>query len=177
METQPEPTLVEFVHYNQWANQQLLAFCMNIDENLLTVVIPGARGSILETFSHILRAEAGFLKRIYGTCPQPAFQWEEGPSLTQMATYVTQVSEAFMGTIQHVSPTQNVHEEGNGMTFDYQARLIFMSLVYHGVAHRTDITTFLNSQGVAAVPELDVWAYQWAHPDRFQAILRKVAGD
>lgn len=30
METQPEPTLVEFVRYNQWANQQLLAACMNV---------------------------------------------------------------------------------------------------------------------------------------------------
>lgn len=176
METQPEPTMVEFVRYNQWANQQLLTVCMNINENLLTAVIVGARGSVLETFAHILRAEAGFLKRIYGTCPQPAFQWEEGPSLTQMATYADQVSEAFLATLQRVSPTQNVHEEGNGMTFDYQARLLFMSLVYHGIAHRTDITTFLNGQGVA-LPELDVWGYQWAHPDRFQAILRKVAGD
>jgi len=62
METQPEPTLVEFVRYNQWANQQLLAACMNLDEGLLTARIPGAYGSILETFGHLLRAEAGFLK-------------------------------------------------------------------------------------------------------------------
>ncbi len=36
METQPEPTLVEFVGYNQWANQQLLGICTNLDESLLT---------------------------------------------------------------------------------------------------------------------------------------------
>lgn len=168
METQPEATLVEFVRYNQWANQQLLNICMNLSESLLTASIPGAYGSIPETFGHLLRAEANFLKRIHGTAPQPAFKWEEGPSLAQMAPYATQVGEAFMDTIQRVPPTQNVHEEENGMTFDYQARQLFMSLVYHGVAHRTDITTFLNGRDVA-LPELDVWGYLAAHPDRFQA--------
>jgi uncharacterized damage-inducible protein DinB len=137
METQPEPTLVEFVRYNQWANQQLLTICMNLDKELLTASMPGAYGSILETFAHLLRAEAGFLKRIHGTGPQPTFKWEESPSLAQMATFAAQVAESFMDTIRRVPPTQNVHEEGNGWIFDYQARLIFMSLFYHGVAHRT----------------------------------------
>lgn len=176
METEPEPTLVEFVLYNQWANQQLLAICMTLDEEMLTAIIPGGYGSILETFGHLLQAEASFLKRIHGTGPQPTFQWEEGPSLAQMAIFAGEVSAAFLDTIQRVPPTQNVHEEGNGWTFDYQARLIFMSLAYHGIAHRTDMTTFLNSRGVA-LPELDVWGYQSAYPDRFQAKVTKVAGD
>lgn len=175
MTIQPEPTLVEFVLYNQWANQQLLAICMKLSKELLTASIPGAYGSIGETFSHLLRAEAGFLRRIHGTAPQPAFQWEEIPNLAQLAIFADQVAEAFLETIQRVPPTQNIHEEGNGWTFDYQARLIFMSLFYHGVAHRTDITTFLSSQGVA-LPELDVWGYQSAYPDRFQAKVAKVAG-
>jgi uncharacterized damage-inducible protein DinB len=71
METQPEPTLVEFIRYNQWANQQILSICMNLDDTLLTVDIQGTAGSILETFSHLLRAEAGFLKRIHGTAHFP----------------------------------------------------------------------------------------------------------
>ena len=168
METQPEPTLVEFVRYNQWANQQLLALCMTLNEDLLATKIPGGYGSIRETFGHLLQAETGFLKRIHGAGPQPAFEWEESPSLAQLATFAAQVGEAFLDTIQRVPPTQNVHEAGDGWTFDYQARLIFMSLVYHGVAHRTDMTTFLNSRGVA-VQELDVWGYQSAEPERFQA--------
>ena len=176
MEAQPEPTLIEFVRYNQWANQQLLTICMNLNKDLLTADIQGTAGSILETFGHLLRAEAGFLKRIHRTSPQPAFNWEDGPSLAQMATFAEQVSEAFMDTIQQVPPTQNVHEEDSNWTFDYQARLIFMSLAYHGIAHRTDITTFLNSHGVA-LPELDIWGYQEAYPDRFQAKLTKVAGN
>lgn len=176
MNRDPEPTLVEFVLYNQWANQQLLTICMGLDEALLIAKIPGTYGSILDTFCHLLRAEASFLQRIHGVGPQPAFDWDGGPSLGQLSAFVDQVAEAFLETIQTVSPTQNVHEENDEWTFDYQARLIFMSLAYHGIAHRTDVTTFLTSKGLA-VPELDIWGYQEAYPDRFQAKLaRKVAG-
>lgn len=174
METQPEPTLVEFVRYNQWANQQLLSVCLNLDEALLSVNIQGTIGSILDTFSHLLQAEASFLTRIHGASPQPSFDWAAGPSLAQLAAFSVQLGEAFMDTIQNVPPTQNVHEEANGWTFDYQARLIFMSLAYHGIAHRTDITTFLNSQEIA-LPELDVWGYEAAYPDRFQAKLTRLS--
>jgi uncharacterized damage-inducible protein DinB len=173
MDTQPEPTLVEFARYNQWANQQLLTICMDLDEGLLSADIQGTPGSILETFGHILRAEARFLKRIHGTSPQPAFKWEDGPSLAQMATFSVQVGEAFMHAIHRISPTENVHEEDGNWTFDYQARLIFMSQIFHGIAHRTDITTFLSSQGIE-LPELDVWGYQEEFPDRFKAKLTKV---
>lgn len=168
MDSSPEPTQVEFVRYNQWANQQLLGICMKLDEGLLTVKIPGGYGTILETFGHLFKAEASFIKRIDGTAPQPPFNWEDSPSLAQLAEFASVVGEAFMVMLQHVPPTQNVHEEGNGWRFDYQARTIFMSVVYHGVAHRTDITTFLNSRGIE-LPELDVWGYLSAQPDRFAA--------
>jgi uncharacterized damage-inducible protein DinB len=174
VETLPEPTLVEFVRYNLWANQQLLTICMNLDEDILSTDIQGTIGSILETFGHILRAEAGFLKRIHGTSPQPDFKWEAGPNLTQMSTFAVQVGEGFIETVQHVSPTENVHEEDDNWTFDYQARLIFMSQIFHGIAHRTDVTTFLSSQGIE-LPELDVWGYQEEFPDRFKAKLVKVS--
>lgn len=172
MNSKPEPTLVEFVRYNQWANQQLISICMKLDEALLATKIPGTYGSILDTFRHLLRAEAGFLQRIHGTGPQPAFDWDDGPSLAQLAAFADQVTEAFLKTVQNVAPTQNVHEENDEWMFDYQARIIFMSLAYHGIAHRTDITTFLTSRGLE-MPELDIWAYQEAYPDRFQATLAK----
>ena len=172
MTLQPEPTLIEFVRYNQWANQQLLTICMSLDEALLTADIPGSAGSILETFSHIFRAEASFLMRIHGTAPQPNFEWADDPNLAQWSIYAEQLGAAFTDTVQQVSPDENVHEEYETWLFDYQARLIFMSLVYHGIAHRTDITTFLNHQGVQ-LPELDIWAYQDAHPDRFEAMLKR----
>lgn len=168
MSDEPEPTLVELFLYNHWANQELMAICMGLPEELITASNPGSYGSIRETFGHILKAETSFLKRIHGGFPEPAFQWQDPPGLPQMAAYETTVHHALLDTLQNVPITQNVHEEGDGWTFDYQARLIFMSVVYHGIAHRTDITTALNNQGVS-LPELDVWGYCSAHPERFQS--------
>jgi len=174
MDMQSEPTLIEFVLYNQWANQKLLAICANLDDGKSATNISGGYGSAHKTFCHILQAETSLLKRIHGTYPEADFKWEDNPSFAQMSVYASKVGEAFMGMIRSVPPTQNVHEEGKGWEFDYQVRLIFMSLVYHGVAHRTDITTYLNAQGVD-LPKLDVWAYQEEHPERFQARVKRTS--
>lgn len=172
MPYQPEPTVIEFFQYNHWANQELMRICIKLSDEIITANLPGSYGSIRDTFAHILKAEISFLKRIHGTYPQPGFTWEENPSLSQMMAYETELNEALLDTLQRVPVTQNVHEEGDGWTFDYQARLIFMSVVYHGIAHRTDITTVLNQKGIS-LPELDVWGYQSAYPERFQARVAK----
>ena len=172
MSNQPEPTLIEFFRYNQWANQALLSICANLGDDVTTAEMPGAYGAIRDTFAHILRAQASFLKRIHGACPEPDFAWEGLPSFTQMAAYEVVLSAALLETLQRVPVTQNVHEAGEGWTFDYQSRLIFMSVVYHGIAHRTDITTALNNRGIT-LPELDIWGYQSAYPERFQARVVK----
>jgi uncharacterized damage-inducible protein DinB len=172
MSHQLEPTMIEFFQYNHWANQELIGICKNLSDEIITASIPGSYGSIRDTFTHILKAEISFLKRIHGVYPEPDFKWEENPNLSQMMEYETVLNEALLDTLQRVPTTQNVHEEGDGWTFDYQARLIFMSVVYHGIAHRTDITTILNNKGVS-LPELDVWGYQSAYPERFQSRVFK----
>ncbi len=173
MSAEPEPTMIELFQYNHWANQELIAICMGLRDEMMTASSPGSYGSILQTFAHILKAESSFLKRIHGIYPEPDFRWEDHPGLSQMAAYEAALNNALLDTLQNVPTTQNVHEEGNGWTFDYQVRLIFMSVVYHGIAHRTDITTILNGKGVH-LPELDVWGYGSAHPERFQSKISKV---
>lgn len=172
MSPQFEPTMIEFFQYNHWANQELMGICMGLGDEIITASILGSYGSIRDTFAHILKAEISFLKRIHGVYPELNFKWDDNPSLSQMMAYEATLNEALLDTLQRVPTTQNVHEEGDGWTFDYQARLIFMSVVYHGIAHRTDITTVLNSKGIR-LPELDVWGYCSAYPERFQSKVSK----
>lgn len=167
-----EMTMNEFIRFNRWANQKLMSVCMGLSEDLVRVDVPGTYGSILNTFVHVVRAEAGFLKRLHGVAPDMPAGWDESPSLEQLAALESDLSAQLLDALQHVPMTHNVHEEGPGWSFDYQARLVFMSIVYHGVAHRTDITTFLSSKGIA-LPELDVWAYQFANPERFNTRYQK----
>jgi hypothetical protein len=124
-----------------------------------------------------LRAQASFLKRLRGVAPEPPFSWDARPTFAEVLAFEDVLAAQLLDVLHTVPATTNVHEEGQGWQFDYQARLIFMSVAYHGIAHRTDLTTFLNRAGVA-LPELDVWAYQAAYPERFQArVIKMGQGD
>jgi uncharacterized damage-inducible protein DinB len=176
MDTQPEPTLVEFIRYNNWANQQVLAACMTLGESQLAATMAGAYGTIRETFHHILRAEAGYINRMTGARPQPAFKWEEAPSVAELSAYAAQVGEALLDTVQRVRPTDLVYEEEDGKKSCYHARVLFIQIVNHGIEHRTNITTILNSLQQSP-PEVDGWGYWWAHQDRFDTKFGLEAGD
>ena len=56
MDTQPESTLLEFIRYNTWANQQVLAACGSLSESQLDAPVPGAYGTVRDTFRHMLGA-------------------------------------------------------------------------------------------------------------------------
>jgi len=43
MSAEPEPTLLAFVQYNQWANQELMALCATLDVGVVEAANPGAR--------------------------------------------------------------------------------------------------------------------------------------
>lgn len=160
-----ESTLIELIRYNQWANEQVLDICLTLEKAQVSTPIPGAYGTIHRTLGHMLYAEADYIGRITGTQPQPPFVWQDGPSLAELRAFATQVGQAFLELVERVPATQNVHEEENGLFINYQARQLFMQLVIHGIEHRTNVTTYLTTLGVA-LPELDGWGYLFAHGDR-----------
>ena len=176
MDTQPEPTLVEFIRYNNWANQQVLAACKDLSESQLAATTPGAYGSIRATLQHLLQAEADYVDRMTGAGPRPSFHWDDGPSVAEMSAFAARVGEALLDTVQRVRPTDQVREEWQGKQTHYQARALFIQVIDHGIEHRTNITTILNSERQSP-PEVDGWAYLWAHPDRFEAERDRAAGD
>ncbi|WP_169239090.1 DinB family protein [Candidatus Roseilinea sp. NK_OTU-006] len=166
MEFQPEPTLVELIRYNNWANTQIIAVCQRLDAGQLDATAPGTYGSIYDTLGHMIRAEADYIGRITGRRPQPPFRWEDKPSIDDIAAFAEQVAAALLYVVQHVSPTQMVREEEGSRFIEYQARHLFIQVINHGIEHRTNITTILAGLGVAT-PEVDGWGYLFAHPDRF----------
>ncbi|OGO32798.1 MAG: hypothetical protein A2Z16_03715 [Chloroflexi bacterium RBG_16_54_18] len=166
MEPQPETTLVELIRYNNWANRQVFTACLELTPDQLAASAPGAYGSIHRTLGHITAAEADYVGRITGDGPQPPFRWEDGPAVADIAAFAELVAEALLDVVQRISPTELVHEQENGQFIDYQARHLFMQAINHGIEHRTNVTTILNSLGLPT-PEVDGWGYLFSHPDRF----------
>ncbi|MCL4869072.1 MAG: DinB family protein [Anaerolineae bacterium] len=161
-----EPTLIELIRYNNWANAQVLAACQKLTAEQLATTTPGAYGAIHETLGHIIFAEADYVGRMTGDRPRPSFKREDGPTIADLAAFAEEVAAALLDAAQRIPPTQMVHEEEDGQTIEYLARHLFIQTINHGVEHRTNITTILSGLGLSA-PEVDGWGYLFAHPDRF----------
>ena len=161
-----EPILIELIRYNNWANAQVLAICQDLTADQLSATTPGAYGSIHRTIGHLLHAEADYVGRLTGTRPQPPFRWEDGPSLSELSAFAAPLASALLDAVRSIMPTQMVHEEEDGHTIDYQARLLFMQAIIHGIEHRTNVTTILNGLGIT-LPELDGWGYLFTHAAQF----------
>ncbi|RPI25540.1 MAG: hypothetical protein EHM70_19950 [Chloroflexota bacterium] len=159
-------TFMEFILYNNWANQQVLQACQNLSEDQLTAATPVAYGTIYDTLGHIIRGETFYLRLLTGSSPQPPFKWEDRPGLAEMTAYAAQVGQALVDMAQRILPTDQVVEEDEGQVFHYQALAVFIQVINHGIEHRTNITTVLN-QGLQKPPDVDGWGYFNAHPDRF----------
>ncbi|HEX9091157.1 MAG TPA: DinB family protein [Anaerolineales bacterium] len=166
MDIKPETTLIELILYNNWANAKVLAACQELTADQMAATAPGTYGSIRNTLGHIIRAEADYVGRMTGERPQPAFEWKDEPDLADVATFAAQVGETLLDTVQRIPPTYLVHEEEDGETLDYHARLLFIQVINHGIEHRTNITTIISGLGLTA-PEVDGWGYLSSHPDRF----------
>jgi uncharacterized damage-inducible protein DinB len=166
VKTQADSTFMEFIRYNNWANQQLLQACQNLSEDQLATTIPGAYGTIRDTLAHIIRAETYYLSLLTGSYPQPPFKWEDRPNLAEMTAYARQVGAALVEMAQRVRPTDLIVEEDDDEQFHYQSLAVFIQIINHGIEHRTNVTTILN-QGLQTPPDVDGWAYLNAHPDRF----------
>jgi uncharacterized damage-inducible protein DinB len=166
MDAPSESTLMEFILYNNWANQQVLQACQNLSEEQLGAMIPGAYGTIRDTLEHIIQAEAFYVGLLTGNRPQPPFQWQARPSFAEMRDFATQVGNALVDAINQIRPTDRVDQEEQGTKFHYQALAVFIQIINHGIEHRTNVTTVLN-QGQSPPPAVDGWGYLSAHPDRF----------
>ena len=166
MDKQPEPTLVEFIRYNNWANAQVFAACQKLTQEQLADSAPGTYGSIHATLGHLIAAEADYVNRLTGKGTQPPFRWEDRPALEDILAFSSMVADALLDAVQRVSPDHIVHEEEEGNTIDYKASLLFIQVINHGIEHRTNITTILSGMGITAL-EVDGWGYLFSHPDRF----------
>jgi len=167
METKGDSTLVEFMLYNNWANQRVLQACQNLSEDQLATQNPGAYGSIRDTLEHIIQAEAKYVKLLTGSRPQPPFDWESSPSVADMMAYSAQVGDALLDAVARIQPADPIDQEIDGKQLRYQAKAVFIQIINHGIEHRTNITTILN-QGLQTPPDVDGWGYLLSHLDRFE---------
>jgi uncharacterized damage-inducible protein DinB len=159
--------LVEFIRYNDWANQTVLAGCQALSTEQLELTAPGSFGTIHHTLEHIIRAEARYTSRLTGEFLEAPFKWEDKPSVAQMAAYNAQVGAALLEAAANTTPDAVVRQPWDGKPVRYQAMALFIQIINHGIEHRTNITTILNSNGIAE-PDVTGWNYLDTHQDHLE---------
>lgn len=159
--------LLEFMRYNNWANQQVLSACQALSEDQLAAAASGAYGTIRATLQHIIRAESRYAFRFTGTYREPPFKWEDSPSLDALAAYHAHVAADLLDIASRVEPGHLITAEWDGKPVRFQALALFIQVINHGIEHRTNITTILSALGLPA-PDVAGWEYLWTHQDRFE---------
>ena len=163
-----DAVLIEFIHYNNWANQALLRACEGLTPEQLSAGAPGTYGPLNRTLEHLVDSEAFYYRLLTGEPLTPPFEWEDGPGVADIRAYDEQVGQALLRAAGQVSPDAVVHQRWQGGETSYKALALFIQIVNHGIEHRTNVTTILAALGLPA-PEVDGWSYQWANRDRLGA--------
>jgi uncharacterized damage-inducible protein DinB len=149
--------LFDAFRHHSWATKQLIAACHGLSEQQLTAPAIGSFGGILATFNHILRADAGYLRRLTGSGPAWAESREESADLDQLAARVDENEHGWEQLLAEPLDAERVLILDDG-AYEAHAGVLIAQALYHGSAHREQICTMLSGLGTEP-PDVQAWAY------------------
>lgn len=144
--------------HHVWATLKLIDTCLSLTDAQLTTNAPGAYGPILETFRHIVGADASYLFVISGGA---ALEIDEASmSLAELREVMVRDGEGWTALLAtDLDPDRVVtrhRDDGSKSHAPLGVRLT--QAVQHGTDHRSQIATALTSLGIEP-PDIDVWAW------------------
>ena len=149
---------LELFRHNAWANEQLLEFCKQLDPAQLRSSEKGSVGDILETFHHIVYADANYLRRLTGN----AFDWqsqEEKVGLDALLERSRQAATGWETYLQREIEPDEVYYVDSG-AYATRATIIIAQAIHHGNHHREQICSILTGLGHEP-PDVQAWEYAW----------------
>jgi uncharacterized damage-inducible protein DinB len=144
--------------HHVWATLRLMDTCGALTSEQLDDTCPGTYGSILQTFRHLVGADAFYLS-IMGVSDVPSVDEDtmDLPELRQVMKTMGSVWAAFLS--RDLEPDVVIEEhEDNGYERRAPVSLRLAQALDHGTDHRSQVCTILTSLDVA-VPIIDVWEY------------------
>jgi len=144
--------LLELLRHKTWATLQLIEFCQGLAPEHLDASIPGAYGTVRETFRHLFSADEGYFRSVTGEdIPPPP----EGAGLGALADRFREHAKRWETLFQDASlPDKTVYNRWGSAS----AVAPMAQSIHHADDHRTHILSILGARGIE-VPELDVWAF------------------
>jgi uncharacterized damage-inducible protein DinB len=152
----PSSMLKDAFAHHVWATEHLIDACLSLTREQLVTSVPGTYGPIIETFGHLVRADAWYLFVVAGL-PEPPV--DEDTGLAGMRSVNARNGAAwdeFLG--RDLDPETDVADREDAAEFHVPLGVRLAQAIHHGTDHRSQISTALTVLGLTP-PEIDVWAY------------------
>lgn len=150
--------LRELFRHNAWATRELLAFCEDLSDEQLDTACSGSFGTILETFDHIVRSDASYLRRLSGIKPD----WLSDGPISDLQELSSRADESERGWNSFLSEPVDADrvllvDDGENAV---RAGVIIAQAIHHGNHHREQICAILTGLGFQP-PDIQAWEYGW----------------
>jgi uncharacterized damage-inducible protein DinB len=158
--------LPEAFRHNGWATNQLLEFCRGLSAEQLTAPGMGTFGGVLETFNHIVMADARYLRRLAGSGP-PWVDSEGGSDPGDVDAESLDIDQLHLGVEEREKLWEQLMSEPldaerviilDQGAYQAHAGVLVAQALHHGNAHREQICAILTGAGMQP-PDVQAWAY------------------
>ncbi len=153
--------LLDIFRHNQWANEQILAYCERQPEEFLDGKVAGTFGTPRDTLIHYLAAEEWYLFRLTGRKFEDLLD-DEGPfpGFDDLERRVKRSGEAVIEAARTTTygPTYRTLPDDEGKVYEVNVPLVLVQAINHATEHRAHIVTTLSALGAEPI-EIDGWRW------------------
>jgi uncharacterized damage-inducible protein DinB len=149
--------LLEMFRHNTWATQRLLRFCRGLPAGHWTASLPGAYGSVLETFNHLVDSDAGYLRSLSGSAPDWTNDASEITDLGVLETRAEETAVMWERFLAEPPDSSRLLLLDKG-TYEVNAGIVVAQALHHGNIHREQICAILTSLGEKP-PDIQPWGF------------------
>ena len=152
--------LREAFRHHAWATRKLLEHCAALPPETLERPVEAVYGSVLDTFRHLVDADASYLHRTSGGDLGATIDDDQALSFDDVVAFAERNAADWETLLDRgVDPDADIaHDRGNGETRHATAGVRLAQALHHGSDHRSHIATALTTLGHPA-EEFDVWAW------------------
>ena len=143
--------------HHVWATLKLIDACLELSSEQLQTAVPGTYGTILNTFQHLVAADASYLSVMMG---HGGVDIGEGLDLPALRAQMERDAAAWPEWLaQDLDPGAIlVRHRDDGSESRAPLGIRLAQVLHHGTDHRSQICTALTTLGIQP-PEIDVWDY------------------
>jgi uncharacterized damage-inducible protein DinB len=151
-------SLTTLFRHNLWANLRLLEACAELTDEQLAAAIPGSRGSIRDTLSHITLSERHYFSRI--STGQPYQRPENAKPLTldDMMKSLRTTGEGLIEWASKVGDKDTVQLNWDGTPREVPKTIILTQVINHATEHREQVKAVMTDLGIEP-PDLQSWSF------------------